>query len=149
MQSINSINQSINQYIYIYIYIYINNTVYILGFPYSDYKWAQMNSFHLTLLAVAGIRPMCGVYAAPWATQHIIRWPRNFTKGLWPAVEANTNLWISEGLVGWTNASDWLTGCLTAHQHRKVNLCQLRGRKPEARLRMANEIQCIIPHVTR
>jgi len=23
----------------------------------------------------------------------------------------------------------WLIGCLTAHQHKKVNLCQLRGRE--------------------
>jgi len=26
--------------------------------------------------------------------------------------------------------ADWLVGCLTALQHRKVNLCQLRGGKP-------------------
>jgi len=23
--------------------------------------------------------------------------------------------------------ADWLVGCLTARQHRKVNVCQLRG----------------------
>jgi len=42
---------------------------------------------------------------------------------------------------------DW---CLTALQHRKVNLCQTVGVWNRlSRLRMANEIQRIIPYVTR
>jgi len=42
----------------------------------------------------------------------------------------------------------WLSGCLMACQHTKVNLCQLQGNQL-SQLRMANEIQCIIPYVTR
>jgi len=30
------------------------------------------------------------------------------------------------------NNFDWLVSCLTARQHRKVNLCQLRGGVPTA-----------------
>jgi len=44
----------------------------------------------------------------------------------------------------------WLVGCLTARQHKKANLCQLWGEENRLRrLRMAREIQCIIPYVTR
>jgi len=44
---------------------------------------------------------------------------------------------------------DWLIGRLTACQHRKVNLCRLREGNCLRRLRMANEMQCIIPYVTQ
>jgi len=40
----------------------------------------------------------------------------------------------------------WLIDCLTARQHRKVNLCQLRGRETSSRI--ANETQRTTPHVT-
>jgi len=44
------------------------------------------------------------------------------------------------------NWETWLIGCLTARQHRKVNLCQLREEgKRLSRLRIANEIQSTLP----